>query len=100
MGVFMCKRQIEHLVGAFVALVAVVTPLGGVDQLVVLVVAFLVEALAAELAFPVIFRRYLVSIFEHRFGCIYYSRQRTRGLLTMVCSRRGCAYGCLGWSSC
>lgn len=46
------EGQIVDLAEALVAVAAVVLPLGAVDQLVVLVVALLVEALAAVLAFP------------------------------------------------
>lgn len=47
------EGEIVDLAEALVALIAVVASLWCVDQLMVLVVALLVEALAAVLAFPV-----------------------------------------------
>lgn len=48
------KRQVVHLIEALVALGAIIPALRCVNELMVLVVALLVEALTAILAFPVI----------------------------------------------
>lgn len=47
------ERQIVNLIETFVALIAIVAPLRGVNQLVILVVSFLVETFATILAFPI-----------------------------------------------